>query len=36
MNDQLKHYAGKLACETGSWDLKTALEAGDNLAVTPT
>lgn len=33
MNEQLKHYAGKLAYETDSWDLKTALEAGENLVV---
>ncbi len=33
MNEQLKHYADKLAYETDSWDLKAALEAGENVAV---
>ena len=33
MNEQLNHYAGKLAYETDSWDLKVALEAGENLVV---
>ena len=28
MNEQIKHYADKLAYETDSWDLKVALEAG--------
>ena len=33
MEAQLRHYAGKLACETDSWDLKTAIEAGENVVV---
>ena len=33
MEEQLKHYEGKLAYETDSWDLKTMLEAGENLVV---
>jgi len=33
MNDQLKHYADKLAYEIDSWDLKVAMDAGDNVAV---
>jgi rhodanese-related sulfurtransferase len=33
MHDQLKHYENKLAFETDSWDLKVALEAGENVAV---
>lgn len=33
MNEQLSHYENKLAFETDSWDLKTALEAGENIVV---
>ncbi|MDQ8036176.1 MAG: rhodanese-like domain-containing protein [Pedobacter sp.] len=33
MQDQLRHYQDKLAFETDSWDLKVALEAGENLIV---
>ena len=33
MNEQLDHYANKLAYETDSWDLKVALEAGENVVV---
>ncbi len=33
MNDQLRHYENKLAHETDSWDLKVALEAGQNIVV---
>ena len=33
MNEQLKHYSDKLAYETDSWDLKVALEAGENIVV---
>ena len=33
MEEQLKHYADKLAYEIDSWDLKVALERGDNLTL---
>ena len=33
MEEQLKHYSDKLAYETDSWDLKAALEAGENIIV---
>jgi rhodanese-related sulfurtransferase len=33
MQDQLRHYANKLAFETDSWDLKVALETGENVIV---
>lgn len=33
MNDQQRHYESKLAFEIDSWDLKVALEAGQNIAV---
>ncbi len=33
MNEQLNHYANKLAYETDSWDLKVALEAGEKVVV---
>src|SRR3972149_5312587 len=33
MEAQLRHYADRLAYETDSWDLKTALEAGENVGV---
>ena len=36
MDEQIKHYSDKLAYETDSWDLKVALEAGDNLVVIDT
>lgn len=33
MEEQLKHYADKLAFEIDSWDLKVALERGENFTV---
>lgn len=36
MNEQIKHYADKLAYETDSWDLKVALEAGEHIVVIDT
>ena len=33
MNEQLKHYESKLTFETDSWDLKVALESGENIIV---
>ncbi|MEK6710535.1 MAG: rhodanese-like domain-containing protein [Nitrospinota bacterium] len=33
MDAQLRHYEEKLACETDSWDLKAALEAGERVIV---
>jgi len=33
MNEQLRHYEKKLAFETDSWDLKVALESGENIIV---
>jgi rhodanese-related sulfurtransferase len=33
MDEQLRHYADKLSYETDSWDLKVALEAGENVIV---
>ena len=33
MNEQLDHYANKLAYETDSWDLKVALDDGENIVV---
>ena len=33
MNDQRNHYAAKLAYEIDSWDLKIALEAGEQVVV---
>jgi rhodanese-related sulfurtransferase len=33
MEEQLKHYQSKLAYEIDSWDLKVALEAGENVIV---
>ena len=33
MNEQLDHYANKLAYETDSWDLKVAMEQGENVVV---
>ena len=31
MNEQINLYSNKLAYETDSWDLKAALEAGENI-----
>lgn len=36
MDEQLKHYADKLAYETDSWDLKVAMESGEYIAVVDT
>lgn len=36
MNDQIKHYADKLAYEIDSWDLKVALENGEPVIVVDT
>ncbi len=36
MDDQIKHYSDKLAYEIDSWDLKVALEAGENITVVDT
>ena len=33
MDNEMKHYEDKLAFETDSWDLKVALEAGENVIV---
>jgi len=33
MNDQIRHYENKLAYEIDSWDLKVALDAGENVIV---
>lgn len=33
MEEALKHFENKLAFETDSWDLKVALEAGENIVV---
>lgn len=33
MNEQLRHYERKLAFETDSWDVKVALESGENIVV---
>ena len=33
MDEQLSHYEKKLAFETDSWDLKVALESGENVLV---
>jgi rhodanese-related sulfurtransferase len=33
MDEQLRYYSDKLAYETDSWDLKVALEAGENVMV---
>lgn len=33
MNEQLDHYEQKLAFETDSWDIKVALESGENIVV---
>ena len=36
MEDQLQYYANKLAYEIDSWDLKTALDAGEDVVVVDT
>ena len=36
MDEQLRHYERKLAFETDSWDLKTALESGERILVIDT
>ena len=36
MEEQTKQYETKLAFETDSWDLKVALEAGENIVVIDT
>lgn len=33
MEEQIKHYENKLAFEIDSWDLKVALESGENVIV---
>lgn len=33
MDEQIQHYAAKLSFEIDSWDLKVALEAGENIVV---
>ena len=33
MDEQLRHYENKLSFEIDSWDLKVALEAGENIVV---
>lgn len=33
MNEHIKYYESKLAFETDSWDLKVALESGENVLV---
>ncbi|BAZ40911.1 hypothetical protein NIES4101_68720 [Calothrix sp. NIES-4101] len=33
MDEQIKHYQSKLEFETDSWDLKVALESGENILV---
>ncbi len=33
MDEQMRHYENKLAFETDSWDLKVALESGENVIV---
>lgn len=33
MEEQLRHYANKLAYEIDSWDLKVAIENGENVVV---
>jgi len=33
MDEQLSHYANKLAFETDSWDLKVALQSGEKILV---
>ena len=33
MDKQISHYESKLAFETDSWDLKVALESGENIVV---
>jgi rhodanese-related sulfurtransferase len=33
LDDQIKHYADKLAYEIDAWDLKVALEQGENITL---
>lgn len=33
MDEQLRHYENKLAFETDSWDLKVAIESGENVII---
>lgn len=33
MNEHLSHYEQKLAFETDSWDVKVALESGENIVI---
>ena len=33
MDEQLRYYDNKLSSEIDSWDLKVALEAGENIVV---
>lgn len=33
MDDQMRHYANKLAYEIDSWDLSVAMKGGDNVVV---
>lgn len=33
MKEQMRHYEEKLAFETDSWDLKVALESGENVVI---
>jgi rhodanese-related sulfurtransferase len=33
MNDQIQHYANKLAFEIDSWDLKAAIDRGENMTI---
>lgn len=33
MNEQIEHYANKLAFEIDSWDLSIAIDAGENVVV---
>ncbi|MBI3188196.1 MAG: rhodanese-like domain-containing protein, partial [Gammaproteobacteria bacterium] len=36
MDEQLRHYENKLAYETDSWDIKTALESKANIVIVDT
>lgn len=36
MDDQIRHYENKLAYEIDSWDLKVAMESGENVVVVDT
>lgn len=33
MDEHIKHYESKLAFETDSWDLKVAVESGENVVI---